>query len=128
MLLNAGFPIKKEEVIKVKEMKLMGFSLSELELFFQRSRITLQLIIDGEYDEIKENNHQEELINVNLKVEISQLTKVEIIILKSLWGLGLEKPLKINEIGSLLGKSNKQILNIEKKIYDKIKYIKGSHK
>ena len=57
---------------------------------------------------------------LDMEVDITRLTDREFFVLKARWGLGLNKPLTLQEIGNLMGITRERVRQIEKKCLRKI--------
>jgi hypothetical protein len=113
-LLNQGFPIFKEEVLLIKEKQKEESNIDKLEQYFQRSRITIQLILDGKYDYKLETNKKSKTINAIPKSNVAirrykDLSDDELMIIIKNSNNNNRKDL-INEISYREGSSKKSLL------------------
>ena len=141
-LINYGFPIKDEEVEKIFKLAKSGYSLSQLENYFQRSRKTIKTIILGknknidyqklglaedlfsesdiESQKITTGIDGEQSQNINVIIDVSRLSERELIILKLRWGIGIRHSHSLEEVGNLLNISRDRVRQLEQGLFRKI--------
>ena len=140
-LLNSGFPHYPEEKKHAIKMFREGRSMGYLVDYFQRHEKTLRKFLDLDSNQ-KEVPHlqgrfppsqKEPKFNkgvykkkntklLDMEVDITRLTDREFFVLKARWGLGLNKPLTLQEIGNLMGITRERVRQIEKKCLRKISF------